>query len=216
VERVEELAAEALPIGYQVQFTGQAQELERTVGAVVFVLLLAVTLVYIVLASQFNSFIQPLYIMAGQPLALVGGLLGLWLGGFTLNIFSVIGMILLMGLVTKNGILLVDLTNQYREKQGMSVDEALAAACPVRLRPILMTSLTLILAMLPALIGVGAGAEANAPMAAAIVGGMVVAMMLTLLIIPAIYSLVEGFLERRGYGRRGEQAMPPLREAAAT
>jgi hydrophobic/amphiphilic exporter-1 (mainly G- bacteria), HAE1 family len=216
VERVEELAAEALPIGYQVQFTGQAQELERTVGAVFFVLLLAVTLVYIVLASQFNSFIQPLYIMAGQPLALVGGLLGLWLGGFTLNIFSVIGMILLMGLVTKNGILLVDLTNQYREKQGMSVDEALAAACPIRLRPILMTSLTLILAMLPALIGVGAGAEANAPMAAAIVGGMVVAMMLTLLIIPAVYSLVEGFLERRGYGRRSEPAKPALKEVAAT
>ncbi len=202
VERVEEIAADALPLGYQVQFTGQAQELERTVGAIVFVLFLAAALVYIVLASQFNSFVQPLYIMAGQPLALVGGLLGLWLGGFTLNIFSVIGMILLMGLVTKNGILLVDLTNQYREKRGLSVNEALAEACPVRLRPILMTSLTLILAMLPALIGLGAGAEANAPMAAAIIGGMLVAMMLTLLIIPAAYSLVEGLLERRGIGRR--------------
>jgi hydrophobic/amphiphilic exporter-1 (mainly G- bacteria), HAE1 family len=141
--------------------------------------------------------------MAGQPLALVGGLLGLWLGGYTLNMFSVIGMILLMGLVTKNGILLVDLTNQYRRQHAMSVNQALAAACPVRLRPILMTSLTLILAMLPALLGVGAGAEANAPMAAAIIGGMVVAMMLTLLIIPAIYSLGEGLVERFRAGRRG-------------
>lgn len=215
VERVEALAAESLPLGYQVQYTGQAEELERTMGAIVFVLLLAVALVYIVLASQFNSFVQPLYIMAGQPLALVGGLLGLWLGGFTLNIFSVIGMILLMGLVTKNGILLVDLTNQYREKQGMSVNEALAEACPVRLRPILMTSLTLILAMMPALFGIGAGAESNAPMAAAIIGGMVVAMMLTLVIIPAIYSLVEGLLERRGFGRRQAETPAPETERAA-
>lgn len=213
VEVVDELADEMLPVGTQIQFTGQAEELERTAGAVFFVLFLAVALVYIVLSSQFNSFVQPLYIMAGQPLALVGGLLGLWLGGFTLNIFSVIGMILLMGLVTKNGILLVDLTNQYREKRSMTVNEALSEACPLRLRPIMMTSLTLILAMMPALFGVGAGAETNAPMAAAIIGGMLVSMMLTLLIIPAVYSLVEGLLERRGRGRRGisaeaEQAQP--------
>lgn len=191
------VAEEELPLGYSVNLIGQAQELGRTVDALVFVLLLAAALVYIVLASQFNSFVQPLMIMAAQPVALVGGTLALWAGGFTLNVYSMIGLLLLMGLVTKNGILLVDLTNQYREKQGMAVNEALAAACPIRLRPVLMTSLTLILAMVPALLGLGAGAETNAPLAAAIIGGMLVSMMLTLVVIPAAYSIIESFNERR-------------------
>lgn len=202
VDIINEVADEVLPLGYRIQLQGQAEEMERAVGAMVFVLLLAVALVYIVLASQFNSFIQPLIIMVAQPIALIGGVVGLWLGGFTLNIFSMIGLILLMGLVTKNGILLVDLTNQYRYLRGMGVDEALRKACPTRLRPVTMTSLTLILALLPAVAGLGAGAETNAPLAAAIIGGMVAAFLLTLLVIPAAYSLLENFLVRHGIGAR--------------
>ena len=202
IEEINQAADELLPLGYGVEFTGQAQEMQRAAGAMIFVLALAAALVYIVLASQFNSFMQPLIIMAAQPLALIGGILGLYLGGFTLNIYSMIGMVLLMGLVTKNGILLVDLTNQYRENRGLGINAALAEACPIRLRPVLMTSLTLILALIPAVVGIGAGSESNAPMAAAIIGGMITAMLLTLAVIPAAYSLAEGFLERRGWGRQ--------------
>ncbi|WP_240480997.1 efflux RND transporter permease subunit [Ectothiorhodospira sp. BSL-9] len=202
VEKLQAIGDDVLPLGYNVELMGQAEEMQRAIGAMLFVLFLAVSLVYIVLASQFNSFTQPLIIMAAQPIALVGGIVGLWVGGFTLNIFSMIGMVLLMGLVTKNGILLVDLTNQYRRNRGLSVDEALQEACPIRLRPVLMTSLTLILALLPAALGFGAGAETNAPMAAAIIAGMIAALVLTLLLIPIAYSLVENFLERRGFGRR--------------
>ena len=201
VEELNAVADDVLPLNFDVELVGQAEEMERAVAAMLFVLFLAATLVYIVLASQFNSFVQPLLIMAAQPLALIGGLLGLWVGGFTLNIYSMIGMVLLMGLVTKNGILLVDLTNQYREKRDLSINEALAEACPIRLRPVLMTSLTLILALIPAAAGLGAGAETNAPMAAAIIGGMITAMLLTLAVIPAAYSLLEGYLARRGWGR---------------
>ena len=207
IDRLDEIAEEELPLGYSVNLTGQARELGRTADAVMFVLFLSIALVYIVLASQFNSFVQPLIIMAAQPVALVGGTMALWIGGFTLNAYSMIGLLLLMGLVTKNGILLVDLTNQYREKQGMGVNEALASACPIRLRPVLMTSLTLILAMVPALLGLGAGAETNAPMAAAIVGGMLVSMLITLVAIPAAYSLIEGFKVRRlGMERKTSKA----------
>ncbi len=206
VDHLRTIADTELPLGYEVELLGQAREMGRALSAMLFVLFLAAALVYIVLASQFNSFTQPLIIMAAQPLALIGGVLGLYLGGFTLNIYSMIGMVLLMGLVTKNGILLVDLTNQYREKRDLSIEEALAEACPIRLRPVLMTSLTLILALIPAAAGLGAGSETNAPMAAAIIGGMITSMVLTLALIPAAYSLLEGFLARRGWAGPGAHA----------
>jgi HAE1 family hydrophobic/amphiphilic exporter-1 len=158
-------------------------------------LLLALALVYIVLASQFNSFLQPLIVMTAQPLAVVGGLFALWITGTTLNMISMIGLILLMGLVAKNSILLVDLTNQLRA-QGRAVEEALSEACPIRLRPVLMTSLTVILALAPAALGLGAGADTNGPMAIAVIGGMVSSTLLTLVVVPAVYSLVEQGLRR--------------------
>jgi len=188
VARVRALAAELMPPGYRLQFQGEAEEFGKTVGYVSFAFALAVVLVYMVLASQFDSFGQPLLVMAAQPLAVVGGIVGLWLTGHTLNVFSMIGMVLLVGLVAKNAILLVDLTNRLRAR-GMGVDEALLAACPMRLRPVLMTSLTVILALLPTAMGLGAGGEANAPLAVAVVGGMVSATALTLLVVPALYSL---------------------------
>ena len=147
------------------------------------------------LASQFNSFIQPFIIMLAQPLAIIGGVMALWLTGHTLNIYSMIGMVLLIGLVAKNSILLVDLTNQRRE-QGKGIDEALRDACPTRMRPVLMTSLTVILALLPAALGLGAGAETNGPLAVAVIGGMITSTLLTLVVVPSVYSLVERGIER--------------------
>jgi HAE1 family hydrophobic/amphiphilic exporter-1 len=149
-----------------------------------------------VLASQFNSFLQPLLIMIAVPLAVIGGVVALWMAGHSLNIYSMIGLVLLIGLVAKNSILLVDLTNQ-RRAQGMDVNAALADACPIRMRPVLMTSLTLILALAPAATGLGAGAETNAPLAIAVIGGMITSTLLTLVVVPAAYSLLENWRERR-------------------
>jgi HAE1 family hydrophobic/amphiphilic exporter-1 len=120
----------------------------------------------------------------------------LWATGHTLNIYSMIGLVLLIGLVAKNSILLVDLTNQRRD-EGLPVDTALRNACPIRMRPVLMTSATVILALAPAALGFGAGNETNQPLAIAVIGGMVSSTLLTLVVVPAVYSLVEGWRERR-------------------
>ncbi|MDW8478562.1 MAG: efflux RND transporter permease subunit [Xanthomonadales bacterium] len=174
---------------------GQAREFQATAAYVQFAFLLSLALVYIVLASQFNSLRQPLVVMLAQPLAVIGGLALLLLTGTSLNIFSMIGMVLLVGLVAKNSILLIDLTNQLRA-QGLGVDQALREACPRRLRPVLMTSVTVILALLPAALGAGAGADVNRPLAIAVIGGMVSSTLLTLVVVPAVYSLVERALGR--------------------
>jgi HAE1 family hydrophobic/amphiphilic exporter-1 len=195
VNIVNETAAKILPSGYKLKYIGQAEELGKTMKNVQFVFMLAFILLYMVLASQFNSFLQPVLIMLAQPLAIIGGLIALVITGNSLNIFSMIGLVLLIGLVAKNSILLVDLTNQLREK-GLSVHEALSEACPVRLRPVLMTSLTIILALLPAAIGLGAGSETNKPLSIAIIGGMISSTLLTLVVVPAAYSLVMSKLER--------------------
>ncbi len=202
VNRVKQTSAALLPLGYNVQMIGQAEEFGKTVNYMIFAFSMALVLLYMVLASQFNSFLQPFIIMVAQPLAIIGGVLGLWLMGnvfgvqsMTLNIYSMIGLVLLIGLVAKNSILLVDLTNQSREK-GAAIDQALKEACPIRMRPVLMTSLTVILALLPAAIGLGAGAETNGPLAVAVIGGMVSSTLLTLVVVPAVYSLVENGVRR--------------------
>jgi len=196
VNQVYAATADLLPLGYVINMSGRAEEFGKTAFYMLFAFAVAIILVYMVLASQFNSFIQPFIIMVAQPLAIIGGVVALWATGNTLNIFSMIGLVLLMGLVAKNSILLVDLTNQ-RRADGKSIERSLKEACPIRLRPILMTSLTIILAMLPAAFGVGAGADSNAPMAVAVIGGMLSSTLLTLVVVPAVYSLVEGALERR-------------------
>ena len=195
VDLVNETTAKLVPPNYKVKFTGQAEELGKTMKNVKFVFLLAFVLLYMVLASQFNSFIQPFIIMLAQPLAIIGGLIALLISGDTLNVFSMIGLVLLIGLVAKNSILLVDLTNQLREK-GAGINEALKEACPIRLRPVLMTSLTIILALLPAALGLGAGSETNRPLSVAIIGGMISSTLLTLVVVPAAYSLVMNGLEK--------------------
>jgi HAE1 family hydrophobic/amphiphilic exporter-1 len=195
-------AGQNLPIGYRVVFVGEAEQLEKTSQATAFTFMLALILLFMVLASQFNSFLQPVYIMLAVPLGIVGGIAALWLSGYTLNIYSGIGLVLLIGLVAKNSILLVDLTNQRRE-QGMGIDDALRDACPIRMRPVVMTSLTIILALAPAAIGLGAGAETNAPLSIAVIGGMITSTLLTLVVVPAGYSVVENWRERRRAVRAG-------------
>ena len=195
VTLVKETAAKILPTNYTLKMTGQAEEFGKTFKNIKFVFILAFILLYMVLASQFNSFIQPFIIMLAQPLAIIGGLIALLLSGDSLNIYSMIGLVLLIGLVAKNSILLVDLTNQLRER-GLSINDALKEACPIRLRPVVMTSLTIILALLPAALGFGAGSETNKPLSVAIIGGMISSTLLTLVVVPAAYSLVMNGLEK--------------------
>jgi HAE1 family hydrophobic/amphiphilic exporter-1 len=206
IEKVREASA-SMPLGYRVAFIGEAEQLEKTSAATAFTFVLALILLFMVLASQFNSFLQPFYIMLAVPLGIVGGIATLWLAGKTLNIYSGIGLVLLIGLVAKNSILLVDLTNQRRE-QGMNVDDALRNACPIRMRPVVMTSLTIILALTPAAIGLGAGAETNAPLSLAVIGGMISSTILTLIVVPAGYSLVEEWRERRSSAPTSGAAAP--------
>ena len=213
VDVVMRTAEPLLPPGYAVRVVGQAEEFGNTVKYMTFAFAMALILLYMVLASQFNSFLQPFIIMLAQPLAIIGGVAALWLTGHTLNIYSMIGLVLLIGLVAKNSILLVDLTNQ-RRAQGLAVDAALLDACPIRLRPVLMTSLTVILALLPAALGLGAGAATNGPLAVAVIGGMVSSTLLTLVVVPAVYSLVENRRGRRRGGKTPKGGAPAPRPAA--
>ena len=186
----------AFPKDITFKFTGEQELQDDAFSALGLAMLLAVLFVYMVLASQFGSFIQPLVIMLALPLAIIGALLALLAFGMPLDITAMIGMIMLLGLVTKNSILLVDLTNRLRRERGLHRDQALMIAGPVRLRPILMTTLALILGMLPVAIGLGAGSDFRKPMAIAIIGGLITSTILTLLIVPTAYSMVEGALER--------------------
>ena len=190
IQLIEDAAAETLPVGYEVGFFARAKEFKRTSNQMLFAFLTGLILVYMVLASQFNSFRQPLIVMISQPLAVIGGTFGIWIVGSDLNIFSMTGLVLLTGLVAKNSILLIDRTNQERQK-GLEIDEALLSACPRRRRPSLMTSLTLILAMMMPALGIGSGVELSQPLAIAIVGGMISSTFLTLVIVPIIYSSAE-------------------------
>jgi HAE1 family hydrophobic/amphiphilic exporter-1 len=143
-----------------------------------------------ILASQFGSFSQPIAIMASLPLALIGVVLALLIFGSTFNMFSMIGFIMLMGLVTKNAILLVDFANQARRK-GISRDTALLQAAEIRLRPILMTSLAMVFGMVPLALGLGAGSEQRAPMGQAVIGGVITSSLLTLLVVPVLYAMLD-------------------------
>ncbi|MCF6264446.1 MAG: efflux RND transporter permease subunit [Xanthomonadales bacterium] len=196
VEKILQTSEGLLPPGYSVRMIGQAEEFGKTMGYMAFAFITALLLVFMVLASQFNSFVQPLIVMVAQPLAIIGGVGALWLTGHSLNMFSMIGLVLLVGLVAKNSILLVDRTNQLREK-GENVKDALIKACPQRMRPVLMTSLTVILAMIPAALSKGAGADVNSPLAVAVIGGMISSTLLTLVVVPVVYYIIEGRAERK-------------------
>ncbi len=183
----ERLGGLSMPAGYSVQLGGETEQLEETGGYVVETLLLAVILIFLILASQFESFTQPFAIMLSLPLSLVGVLLALLFTGSTLNIMSMIGVIMLMGLVTKNAILLVDNANE-RRATGTDRTTALIEAGAVRLRPILMTTLAMIFGMLPVALAMGEGGAFRAPMARAVIGGLITSTLLTLVVVPVAYT----------------------------
>jgi HAE1 family hydrophobic/amphiphilic exporter-1 len=189
------IAEAGLPAGYRTVFTGDVQNLEETKGYVGAALLLAVVFIYLILASLFGSFLQPLAIMLSLPLSFLGVAGALWITGGNLNVMTMIGIIMLMGLVTKNGILLVDFVNQQRE-QGMERTEAVLMSARVRLRPIIMTTTAMIFGMIPLALALGEGAEQRAPMAHAVMGGLVTSTLLTLFVVPVVYTLFDDFVNR--------------------
>jgi multidrug efflux pump subunit AcrB len=181
-----------LPPGYQFQFGGQSQEMAESMSYAIAALSLAVIFIYLILASQFGSFLQPIAIMASLPLSLIGVFLSLLIFKSTLNLFSIIGFIMLMGLVTKNAILLVDFTNHGR-REGMAREDAIFAAGQVRLRPILMTTAAMIGGMLPLALAFGAGSEQQSPMAHAVIGGIITSTVMTLVVVPVLYTYFDTF-----------------------
>ena len=193
----------SLPPGYDVVHGGDAEELKDMFNNMFQALFLAVVFLYLILASQFGSFLHPLAIMLSLPLSLVGVALALLATGDTLNIMSMIGLIMLMGLVTKNAILLVDFANQAR-REGSPRDEALVKAGSTRLRPIVMTTLAMIFGMLPLALAIGAGAEMRAPMARAVIGGLITSTLLTLVVVPVVYTYLDDLKPEtvRGWFRR--------------
>jgi len=202
IEEIKRVAKNLLPEGFTGRGGGMSEIFKETFSNLYFALFMAIILTYMVLASQFENFLIPFVIILSLPLAIIGALGLLWImdvlnktgitniPGMTINMMFMIGIILLVGLVTKNAILLIDYTRQLQTKNGLSCDEALRIACPTRLRPILMTSVTTIVSTIPILFSLGAGAEIRRPMALAIFGGMITSTLLTLVIIPAIYHVV--------------------------
>jgi len=187
IKAMDEIKAQVLDESFSTTLSGAARDFSESASSLVFVFILALVLTYLILAAQFESFRDPLIIMFTVPLAVAGALLSLWYFNQTINLFSQIGMIMLIGLVTKNGILIVEFANQ-RKATGLSVSEAVQSAAIARFRPILMTSLSTILGILPIALGLGAGSESRVSMGIAVVGGMILASGLTLYVIPAIYS----------------------------
>jgi HAE1 family hydrophobic/amphiphilic exporter-1 len=187
---LDDFAKKDLPPSVITDWEGQAREFGKMIKAFAMALLLGIVLVYIILAAQFESLVHPFTIMMSLPFAVIGGVAGLLLTRQSLSIMTFIGFIMLMGLVTKNGILLVEFTNQLRER-GKSVKEALLEAGPIRLRPILMTSVAMIAGMIPVALARGDGAETRVPMAVTIIGGLLTSTVLTLGIVPVVYSLVD-------------------------
>jgi HAE1 family hydrophobic/amphiphilic exporter-1 len=186
-----------LPAGYRTVFTGQVQDLNDTKGYVVEALLLAVVFIYLILASLFGSFVQPLSIMISLPLSFLGVGLGLLVTRGTLNVMSMIGIIMLMGLVTKNGILLIDFVNQ-RRAEGEPRLQAILESGRIRIRPIIMTTVAMIFGMLPLAFAIGEGAEQRSPMAHAVIGGLITSTMLTLFVVPVVYTLLDDLAEWAG------------------
>jgi hydrophobe/amphiphile efflux-1 (HAE1) family protein len=203
--RAQRIADEILPSHLSLRLAGDAEAMADSAKQFTFMLGLAVLVIYMVLAAQFESFVQPLIVMLALPFSMVGALGGLYLMGMSLNLFSMIGIVLLIGLVTKNSILLVDYANQLRG-EGYSAEDAIRKAAPIRMRPVLMTALSMIFGVLPAAFGIGPGAETRAPMAVATAAGMFSSMLLTLLIVPLFYLVLERIREMFVEWRKGAPA----------
>jgi multidrug efflux pump len=189
IRAMREVASDVLDESYTTELAGQSREFAETGSSLVFVFVLALLLIYLVLAAQFESFRDPLAIMLTVPMALTGGLITLWYFNQTLNIFSEIGLIMLIGLVTKNGILIVEFANQ-RRAAGLSINDAVEEAAAARFRPILMTTLSTVLGTLPIALALGAGSQSRVPLGLAVIGGMLLGSLLSLYVVPAAYRLL--------------------------
>lgn len=210
---VKKLSSE-LPLGYRAVLTGQSTQLEETTGGLVFALIIGILVAYMVLASQFNSFLHPITVLTILPLALCGAVGGLMLAGYTLNLFSMIGLLLLMGIVKKNSILLVEYANHVQEHEGVDGRTAMERAGPIRLRPILMTTFATMMAAVPPVLGLGSGAATRGPMAAAVLGGLVVSTVLSLLVVPAFYVVADR-IKTKVLRRKPAPGPPPVHAAEA-
>ena len=180
-----------MPPGYTVRLQGQTRNLEETTDNLVMAIALASIFVYMVLAAQFESFIQPVIIMAVLPLSVPFALFTIWATGRTLNLWSALGILLLFGIVKKNSILQVDYTNVLRRRDQLPLREAVVTAGRVRLRPIPMTSIATVLGLVPMSLGIGEGAELQAPLARVVIGGLIASTMITLVFVPTVYTLFE-------------------------
>ena len=189
LKEAEKIAREHLPPGYTFNLEGGSKTFSESFGGLWFAFVLGIVVAYMVLASQFNSFVHPFTVLLALPFSITGALMTLWGTNQSLNLYSAIGVILLMGIVKKNSILLVEFMNRKRE-EGMHLDEAIVTAAPIRLRPILMTSVATIAAAFPIALGIGTGAETRQPMALAIIGGVFVSTLFTLIVVPCAYSLM--------------------------
>ncbi|GAB3500497.1 efflux RND transporter permease subunit [Curvibacter fontanus] len=205
----------SFPPGYRYQFGGSTKNMQESFGYAISALAMAIIFIYMILASQFKSFFQPLALMTSLPLTLIGVVLALLMFGSTLSMFSIIGVVMLMGLVTKNAILLVDFAIRAREDQvdadgrrvpGMERAEALLMAARVRLRPILMTTLAMIFGMVPLAFALTEGSEQRAPMGQAVIGGVITSSLLTLVVVPVVYCYMDDFSQWLGRRWRGEKA----------
>jgi multidrug efflux pump subunit AcrB len=207
LEMVQSLAKKILPADYHVVMTGSAQTFQESFQDLFLALFLGILVAYMILASQYNSYLDPVTILMALPFSVSGAFLALLITHQSLNIYSMIGLILLTGIVKKNSILLVDFTNKVRARDKANVHDALLEACPIRLRPILMTSIAIIAGAIPVAMAIGPGAESRVPMAVAIIGGVVVSTLLTLFVVPCVYSLLS-----RVEGKHAHQEMVSVQD----
>jgi multidrug efflux pump len=204
IDEMRRVAGETLDESFSTALAGTSKEYEDSSSSLLFAFLLALVLIYLILAAQFESYIDPLIIMFTVPLALAGAVLSLWIFGQTINIFSQIGVIVLIGIVTKNGILIVEFANQ-RKAAGLSIREAVIDAATRRLRPILMTSLATALGALPIAMALGASSQSRIPMGITIIGGLLFSLILTLFVVPALYTYLSKKIKHPEYLVNAEQ-----------
>lgn len=191
LKAVEDVAKKILPPDYHILFSGSSQTFNESFNSLIVALILGIIVAYMILGSQFNSFKDPFIVLTALPFSVSGAFVALLIAGQTINVYSMIGLILLMGIVKKNSILLVDFSNQVSLEQKLEPLESLLHACPIRLRPILMTSIATIAGAIPAAIAFGPGSESRAPMSVAVIGGVIVSTVLTLYVVPCIYLLMK-------------------------
>ena len=206
LDEVSKIAKQVLPEGYRIVFSGGSQAFKESFQSLIFALILGIFVAYMILGTQFDSFVHPFTVLLALPFSVSGAFLFLFLNHNSLNLYSLIGLILLMGIVKKNSILLVDFTNE-RRRDGMPVREALLDACPIRLRPILMTSIAIIAAAIPEALSRGSGSETMVPMAVSVIGGVTLSTLLTLFVVPCAYEIFSKF-ERHSY--HTEESKPKI------